>query len=86
MGAAMAPVWIRIVKKVKEEIPKEKIPLLGVGAAFSFLLMMFNIPLLGGTTGHAVGGTLLAILLGPYAACISVTVALFIQALLFGDG
>lgn len=86
MGAAMAPVWIKTVKKVKEEIPKEKIPLLGVGAAFSFLLMMFNIPLPGGTTGHAVGGTLLAILLGPYAACISITVALFIQALLFGDG
>lgn len=86
MGAAMVPVWTKAVKKVKEEIPKAKIPLLGVGAAFSFLLMMFNVPLPGGTTGHAVGGTLLAILLGPYAACISVTVALFIQALLFGDG
>lgn len=85
MGTAMVPVW-KSVKKVKEEIPKAKIPLLGVGAAFSFLLMMFNVPLPGGTTGHAVGGTLLAILLGPYAACISVTVVLFIQALLFGDG
>jgi cobalt/nickel transport system permease protein len=86
MGAAMVPVWIKTVEKVKEEIPKAKIPSLGVGAAFSFLLMMFNVPLPGGTTGHAVGGTLLAILLGPYAACISVTVALFIQAVLFGDG
>jgi ABC-type Co2+ transport system, permease component len=86
MGAAMVPVWTKSVKKVKDEIPKVKIPLLGVGAAFSFLLMMFNVPLPGGTTGHAVGGTLLAILLGPYAACISVTVALLIQALLFGDG
>jgi cobalt/nickel transport system permease protein len=86
MGAAMLPVWTKSVKKVKDEIPRVKIPLLGVGAAFSFLLMMFNVPLPGGTTGHAVGGTLIAILLGPYAACISVTVALFIQALLFGDG
>ena len=86
MGATMVPVWTKAVKKVKEEVSKVKIPLLGVGAAFSFLLMMFNVPLPGGTTGHAVGGTLLAILLGPYAACISVTVALFIQALLFGDG
>jgi ABC-type Co2+ transport system, permease component len=60
--------------------------LLGIGASFSFLLMMFNVPLPGGTTGHAVGGTLLAILMGPYAACISLTVALMIQALLFGDG
>lgn len=86
MGAAMIPAWKKSITKVKEEIPKAKIPLLGVGAAFSFLLMMFNVPLPGGTTGHAVGGTLLAILMGPYAACISVTVALFIQALLFGDG
>ena len=86
MGAAMVPAWTISIKKVKEELPKAKIPLLGVGAAFSFLLMMFNVPLPGGTTGHAVGGTLLAILLGPFAACISVTVALFIQALLFGDG
>ena len=86
MGAAMVPVWTKAVRKVKEEIPRVKIPLLGVGAAFSFLLMMFNVPLPGGTTGHAVGGTLLAIFMGPYAACISVTVALFIQALLFGDG
>jgi cobalt/nickel transport system permease protein len=60
--------------------------LLGIGAAFSFLLMMFNIPLPGGTTGHAVGGTLLAILIGPFSACISISVALLIQALLFGDG
>lgn len=86
MGAAMVPVWAISIKKVKEEVTREKIPLLGIGAAFSFLMMMFNVPLPGGTTGHAVGGTLIAILLGPYAACISVSVALLIQALLFGDG
>lgn len=86
MGAAMVPVWAGAITKVKNEIPKEKIPLMGVGAAFSFLVMMFNVPLPGGTTGHAVGGTLLAVLLGPYAACISITVALLIQALMFGDG
>jgi cobalt/nickel transport system permease protein len=86
MGALMVPVWTVAVKKVKKEVAKEKLPLLGIGAAFSFLLMMFNVPLPGGTTGHAVGGTLLAILMGPYAACISVTVALLIQALMFGDG
>jgi len=86
MGAAMMPVWTIAVKKVKKEVTKEKLPLLGIGAAFSFLMMMFNVPIPGGTTAHAVGGTLLAILIGPYAACISVTVALLIQALLFGDG
>ena len=86
MGAAMIPVWIHAVKKTNEELPKEKIPLLGAGAAFSFLAMMFNVPLVGGTTGHAVGGTLIALLFGPEAACIAVSVALLIQALLFGDG
>lgn len=86
MGAAMVPVWTIAVKKVKNEISRAKMPQLGIGAAFSFLLMMFNVPVPGGTTAHAVGGTLLAILLGPYSACVSVTVALLIQALLFGDG
>jgi cobalt/nickel transport system permease protein len=86
MAAAMIPVWTISVRKVKNELSKAKMPLLGIGAAFSFLMMMFNVPLPGGTTGHAVGGTLLAILLGPFAACISITVALITQALLFGDG
>jgi cobalt/nickel transport system permease protein len=86
MGAVMVPVWTRAVKKVKREVTKKKMPLMGIGASLSFLTMMFNVPLPGGTTGHAVGGTLLAILLGPEAACISVTIALLIQALLFGDG
>lgn len=86
MGVAMLPAWKISIQKVKHELPKEKIAFLGVGAAFSFLSMMFNIPLIGGTTGHAVGGTLIAILAGPYAACISVTMALFVQCLMFGDG
>ncbi len=86
MTAVMVPVWIRAVKKVRMNIPKSKMPMLGVGAAFSFLGMMFNVPLPGGTTGHAVGGTLIALMLGPDAACISVSIALLIQALLFGDG
>ena len=86
MGAAMVPVWVHAVKKVNEELPKEKIPLIGVGAAFSFLGMMFNVPLVGGTTGHAVGGTLIALLFGPNAACIAVSIALLLQAVLFGDG
>lgn len=86
MGAVMVPVLVVATKKVKEEITRAKMPSLGIGAAFVFLLMMFNIPLPGGTTAHAVGGTLIAVLLGPYSAIISVTTALLIQALLFGDG
>lgn len=86
LTAVMVPVWVHAVKNVKKELPKEKIAMIGVGAAFSFIGMMFNVPLPGGTTGHAVGGTLIAAVLGPNAACIAVSVALFIQALLFGDG
>ena len=86
MAAAMVPVWAHAVKKVNNEMPKDKIPLIGVGAAFSFLGMMFNVPLIGGTTGHAVGGTLVALLFGPDAACLAVSVALLLQAVIFGDG
>jgi ABC-type Co2+ transport system permease subunit/uncharacterized GH25 family protein len=48
--------------------------------------MIFTVPLPGGTTGHITGSTLVAVLLGPWAAILAVSVALIIQALLFGDG
>ena len=62
------------------------VPLLAVGAAYCFVVMMFNVPVPDGTTAHAVGGVLVAVLLGPWAAVIAVSVALAIQALFFGDG
>lgn len=84
--ATMAPLWAIASARVKKTLQAKQVPLLAIGAAFSFVVMMFNIPIPGGTTGHAVGGVLVAILLGPWAASISITVALVIQALLFGDG
>ncbi len=85
---AMAPIWVISVKKVKVQIVKKKttLPLIGVGAAFSFLLMMFNVPVPGGTTAHAVGATLIALLIGPWSASLSISLALLIQAFIFGDG
>lgn len=83
---AMVPIWVRCARKVGERLSRQQMSFLGMAAAFSFLLMMFNVPLPGGTTGHAVGGTLIALLLGPEAACLGVSVALGIQALVFGDG
>jgi cobalt/nickel transport system permease protein len=62
------------------------VPLLALGAAYSFLVMMFNVPIPDGTTAHAVGAVLIAILLGPWAAVVAVSSALGIQALFFGDG
>lgn len=84
--AVMVPVWALASKVVKKKLKAKQVPLLAVGAAFSFVIMMFNVPIPAGTTGHAVGGALVAILLGPWAACIAITVALVVQALLFGDG
>ena len=86
MGAVMIPVWVVSAKKVKKDLSKKKIPLLGVFAAFSFLIMMFNVPTPGGTSAHAVGTALTSIVLGPYAAVIATSIALLIQALFFGDG
>jgi len=84
--AVMLPIWAVASKIVKKTLKAKQVPMLAVGAAFSFVIMMFNVPIAGGSTGHAVGGVLVAILLGPWAACIVITVALVIQALLFGDG
>lgn len=83
---AMVPLWAIASRQVKKTLAAKQVPLLAIGAAFSFVIMMFNVPIPGGTTGHAVGAVLVAILLGPWAACIAVSVALVIQALLFGDG
>ena len=82
----MLPIWTAASRIVKKTLKARQVPMLAIGAAFSFVIMMFNIPIPGGSTGHAVGGALVAILLGPWAACIAITVALVIQALLFGDG
>lgn len=71
---------------VRSRLKGSKVPLLALLAAFSFLIMMFNVPLPGGTTGHATGGVLVAILVGPLPALLALTLALAVQALFFGDG
>jgi cobalt/nickel transport system permease protein len=78
--------WSIALKKMKKALSARHVPYLAMAAAFSFLIMMFNIPIPGGTTGHAVGGGIIAVLLGPWTAVIAVSVALIIQALVFGDG
>jgi cobalt/nickel transport system permease protein len=85
-GVAMVPLWWQAGRRVKKVVKSRYVPLLALGAAFSFVVMMFNVPIPDGTTAHAVGGGLIAILLGPWAACIAVSIALLIQALFFGDG
>ncbi|WP_244833543.1 cobalt transporter CbiM [Clostridium sp. BJN0001] len=88
MAAVMVPVVVYSAKKLKKDVEekKETVPLMAISSSLSFLIMMFNIPLPGGTSAHAVGACLLALLIGPHAACISVASCLALQAFVFGDG
>jgi len=82
----MLPIWTAASNIAKKTLKAKQVPMMAIGAAFSFVIMMFNVPIPGGSTGHAIGGALLAILFGPWAATICISVALVVQALLFGDG
>ena len=84
--AASAPFWAVALRKVQRLLSTRLVPLLSLFAAFSFVIMMFNLPLPGGTTGHAVGMGIAAIVLGPWASMLAISVALLIQAVFFGDG
>jgi cobalt/nickel transport system permease protein len=84
--AGSAPFWYVALRRMKRLLNTQVVPLLAVFAAFSFVIMMFNLPLPGGTTGHAVGVSIAAIVLGPWGAILSISIALMIQAVFFGDG
>ncbi len=85
-GIVTVPVWARAVNKVGSVLNNRTVPLLAILSAFAFTIMLFNVPVPGGTTAHAVGGTLIAVVLGPWAAILGVSIALIMQALFFGDG
>jgi cobalt/nickel transport system permease protein len=78
--------WYAALKRLKRLLLSRVVPLISVFAAFAFVVMMFNLPLPGGTTGHAIGVTIAAIVLGPSGAMLAISIALAIQALFFGDG
>lgn len=84
--AAATVGWYSALKRIKRVLLTRTVPLISVFAAFSFVLMMFNIPLPGGTTGHATGVAVAVIVLGPWGSVIAISIALAIQALFFGDG
>jgi len=73
-------------KRAKATYQKSLAPLLAVSSAFVFAAQMINFPITYGTSGHLVGGTFLSIVLGPYAAVLSMTIVLLMQALFFADG
>jgi cobalt/nickel transport system permease protein len=84
--AGAAPFWAVALRRVQAAFRARTMPLLSLLSAFSFVVMMFNLPLPGGTTGHAVGMGVAAVLLGPWASMLALSVALLIQAVFFGDG
>jgi cobalt/nickel transport system permease protein len=76
--------WVISFRKVK--LDERQVPIMGLLTALFFAAMMMNYPIVGGTTAHILGGASLGIILGPFAGCISITIILVMQALLFGDG
>jgi len=86
MFVIVLPFWVMGVRKLREKVTAKNVPLIALIAAFSFIIMMFNVPIPGGTTAHAVGGALAAIILGPEIATMAISIALVIQAFFFGDG
>lgn len=86
LAVPTVPAWGLATQRVKKVLNNRTVPLLAIFSALSFTIMMFNVPVPGGTTAHGVGGTLIAVVLGPWAAVIAVSTALILQALFFGDG
>lgn len=86
LGAISGATLVYAAKKVREEVEEEKVPLLGVTAAFIFAAQMLNFPVAAGTSGHLVGGVLAALLLGPWAGFLIISSVLILQAFLFQDG
>lgn len=74
------------LRRAGDELDERRVPLLGVTAAFIFAVQMLNFPIAGGTSGHLLGAALAAVLLGPWLACIALTVVIAVQALFFADG
>jgi len=74
------------VKKTKKIIGEKHIPMMGVMAAFIFAAQMLNFPVPGGTSGHFLGGVLIAILLGPFTGVLIMATVIILQCFIFQDG
>ena len=85
-GALSAGGLAVAARQVKRTLPRHKVPLMGLSAAFVFAAQMLNFPVAGGTSGHLLGGLLVAVLLGPGAAAVVLACVVTVQAVLFSDG
>lgn len=87
IAAGMAGVGLALaLRQTHRVMPRRQIPLMGLSAAFIFAAQMLNFPIVGGTSGHLIGATLAAVLLGPSAAVLVLTAVLIVQCLVFADG
>ena len=84
--ASVAAVAVAL-KRSRDAFGIQRAPVLGLTTAFIFAAQMINFPVAGGTSGHLLGGTLAAVILGsPWAGALCITTVLIIQAVLFADG
>ncbi len=74
------------LRRTATTLDEREVPIVGLVAAFVFAVQMLNFPVANGTSGHLLGGVLAAVLVGPYAGALAVTVVLVVQGLLFADG
>lgn len=74
------------VRHSARTLEERRAPLVGLVAAFIFAVQMLNFPVAAGTSGHLLGGTLAAVLVGPWAGMLAMTVVMIVQALVFADG
>ena len=79
-------VLVVAISKTNKSLGERQVPLMGIMAAFIFAAQMINFPVAGGTSGHLLGGALVAVLLGPWAGMLVMTAVVAVQALLFQDG
>src|ERR1700712_1549986 len=86
LDAFSAPAVAWLARRAQREFDHHRVPLMGVMGAFIFAAQMINFPVGNGTSGHLVGGALLAMTLGPASASIVMTAILATQALVFQDG
>jgi cobalt/nickel transport system permease protein len=81
-----AAVLSAAISRTNKSLGEKQVPLMGVMAAFIFAAQMINFPVVGGTSGHLLGGVLAAITLGPWGGMLVMTAVIAVQALLFQDG
>lgn len=74
------------LQRVQRSLPRQRVPLLGLAAAFVFVAQMINFPVASGTSGHLIGASLCAVLLGPSAAVVVMASVLMVQCFLCADG